>query len=367
MDSEFLNQTFLGNTVENYMWFAGIILGGLLFKQVLSKLVSSICYRLLKRYSAGVTIQQFHDLLKRPFSLVILLLIGFIAFNYLTFPAEWNVAPEEKFGLRLIIWKTYLIIMMLAIVRIFLRLVDFFGLILINRASRTESRLDDQLVPFFKDTLKILIVVIGFFLILGAVFSVNIVTLIGGLGIGGLAVALAAKETLENLFGSFTIFLDKPFIVGDLVKVGTLQGHVETIGLRSTRLRTLDKTLVTVPNKKMVDAEMENITQRTMWRNKQVISLVYQTSADDLKNILRQLTQFLDGHLNIRKGSTVNFDTLAPSSIDILMVYFVLTADGDVFQVIKEEVNLRIMEIVRSNNSDFAFPVTRVYLDQPGN
>lgn len=364
MNPDFLNRTIFGNSVENFLWFAGIILAGLLFKQVISKLISIICYRMLKRYSAGVTIQEFHDLLRRPFSLVILLIIGYLAFDRLSFPPEWNVAPIEKFGVRLLVWKLYLVVLIISIARIFLRLVDFFGLILLRRASNTESRVDDQLVPFFKDSIKILLAIFSFFFILGAVFNVNIVTLIGGLGIGGLAVALAAKETLENLFGSFTIFLDKPFIVGDMVKVGNIQGHVETIGLRSTRIRTVDKSLVTVPNKKMVDAELDNITQRSMWRCRQVVSLVYTTTASDLRNIISQLVQFLDNHPNIRKGSTVNFDNLAPSSIDILIVYFVLTSDGDVFQAIKEEVNFRMMEIVRANNSDFAYPTTRVYLEK---
>jgi MscS family membrane protein len=364
MNSEFLERTFLGNTVESYCWFAGIILAGLLLKQVISKLISIICYRMLKRYSAGVTIQEFHDLLRRPFSLVILLIIGYLAFDRLSIPTEWNVAPIEKFGVRLLIWKLYLIALIISIARIFLRLVDFFGLILSRRASRTESRVDDQLVPFFRDSLKILLAIFSFFFILGTVFNVNIVTLIGGLGIGGLAVALAAKETLENLFGSFTIFLDKPFIVGDMVRVGDIQGHVETIGLRSTRIRTVDKSLVTVPNKKMVDAELDNITQRSMWRCRQVVSLIYKTTAADLKIIISQVLQFLDNHPNIRNGSTVNFDNLGPSSIDILIVYFVLTSEADVFQAIKEEVNFHMMEIVRSNNSDFAYPTTSVYLEK---
>ncbi len=364
MSPEFLHRTFLGNPVENYLWLAGIILVGFIFKQIFSKLFTALVYRFIKRYSGNVTMQEFHDLLKKPFSFFFLLIIGYVAFNYFTFPEEWKVAPEDKFGVRMVIWRLYQILLIFSITWYFLRVVDFFGLIMVYRASKTESRVDDQLIPFFKDALKIFIVVISFFFILAAVFRVNIVTLIGGLGIGGLAVALAAKESLENLFGSFTIFLDKPFIVGDHVKIGVISGHVEKIGLRSTRIRTLDKSLVTVPNKKMVDAETENITERTFWRCRQELGLIYSTTTADLKNIISQLKQLLDSHPKIREGSSVNFDTFGNSAIGLLVVYFVRTADGDEYMEVKEEINFRIMEIVRNNNSDFAFPTTSVLLSR---
>ena len=264
----------------------------------------------------------------------------------------------------MVIWRIYQMLVIFSITWFFLRVVDFCGLILVYRASKTESRVDDQLIHFFKDGLKIFIVILSFFFMLAAVFKVNIVTLIGGLGIGGLAVALAAKESLENLFGSFTIFLDKPFIVGDHVKIGVISGHVEKIGLRSTRIRTLDKSIVTVPNKKMVDAETENITERTFWRCLLNLGLVYSTSAADLKKIISEIKQLLDAHPKIREGSSVNFDNLGSSAIGLLIVYFVRTSDGDEYMEVKEEINFRIMEIVRANNSDFAFPTTSVVLSR---
>jgi len=364
MSTEFLNRTFLGNTVENYFWVAGIILVGLIFKQIISKLFSFILFRLFKRYSGSVTIEEFHNLLKRPFSIFFLLVIGYIAFSHVTFPEEWRVGPEERFGVRMVIQKLYQVIVIFSITWMFLRIVDFFGLILIYRASLTESRVDDQLIPFFKDGVKLFIVILCFFFVLAAVFKVNIVTLIGGLGIGGLAVALAAKETLENLFGSFTIFLDKPFIVGDHVKMGVVSGHVEKIGLRSTRIRTLDKSLVIVPNKRMVDAETENITERTFWRARQEIGLLYSTSEANLKNIISQIRVVLTEHPKIREGATVNFENFGTSSLSLLVVYFVRTSDGDEFFNVKEEINFKIMEIVRANNSDFAFPTTSVYIEK---
>lgn len=361
---EVLNRVFLGNTVSTYLLLGGIILAGLIFRQLISKIFSFFLFRIVKRYSGKVTSEELHDLLKKPFSIFFLLIIGYIAFKQIDFPVSWKLGPEEKFGVRMFINKIYGMFLIFSITWIFLRIVDFFGLILIYRASLTESKLDDQLIPFFKDGLKIFIVVLSFFFVLAAVFNVNIVTLIGGLGIGGLAVALAAKETLENLFGSFTIFLDKPFYVGDHVKVGPIVGHVETIGLRSTRIRTLEKSLVTVPNKKMVDAELENITLRTMWRTRQSLTLIYRTTEADLKNIITEIKAFLNQHTKIKEGSIINFDTFSSSSLDLLVIYFVNTTDAEEYLIIKEEINFKIMEIVHANNSDFAFPTTSVYIEK---
>src|SRR6187402_2661882 len=103
METEFLQRTFLGNTVENYIWVSSIILIGLIFKQVISKLFSWILFRIFKRYSGAITIEQFHNLLKKPFSIFILLVIGYVAFNQLTFPEEWRIGPEHQFGVRMVI------------------------------------------------------------------------------------------------------------------------------------------------------------------------------------------------------------------------------------------------------------------------
>ena len=128
------------------------------------------------------------------------------------------------------------------------------GLILKKKAEATENKMDDQLIPFAIEIGKILAVIFAIFIILGNIFGVNITALATGLGIGGVALAMASKESLENLLGSFTIFFDRPFTVGDMVTVGSVTGVVEKVGFRSTRIRTFDKSIVTVPNKKMIDA-----------------------------------------------------------------------------------------------------------------
>ena len=128
-----------------------------------------------------------------------------------------------------------------------------------------------------------MVVIFGVLIILGNIFGIEITALAAGLGIGGVAVALASKESLENLLGSFTIFFDQPFTVGDIVTVGNITGLVEKVGFRSTRIRTFDKSLVSVPNKKMVDADLDNLGKRDVRRVKFYLGLTYDTKIDQIK------------------------------------------------------------------------------------
>lgn len=360
----FLDNTLAGNTVENYLWFIGILLAGLIFKKALSKLFSVSLFSLFKKVSGSATANEFHELLKKPFSLLMMLIVGYCAFIQLDMP--WGVVkPGSRWEiLERVLNVTFKISLVASITWIFLRVVDFFALILSYRAAKTESRLDDQLVPFFRDGLKIIVVTFSVFFTLASVFNVNVVTLVGGLGIGGLAVALAAKETLENLLGSFTIFLDKPFTVGDQIKIGTVSGHVESIGLRSTRVRTLEKSIVSVPNKKMVDAELENITDRALWRVRFVIGLNYAIDASKLESILSDIRDNLKSNPMLDENPLVRFEHFGSSSLDVLVSYMVKTNDYEVMIVEREKINFEIMRIVKAGGGDFAFPSTSVYIQQ---
>ncbi len=356
-------RTFLGNTLEAYCWFLAILLLGVAFKRLLSKILAFIAFKLLKKYAVGVGYDEFLGLLKKPFEFFILFLTFYLALNRLEFPLEWNLAPGHEFGLRMTLFRVFQIIIIGSLTWVFLRLIDFFSLILLYRASLTVSRVDDQLVSFVKDALKAIVVVLSFFLVLGAVFKLNVASLIAGLGIGGLAIALAAKESLENLLGSITIFLDRPFTEGDSIKVGDLEGTVERIGFRSTRVRTVEKTYVTVPNKKLVDGELDNLSMRLMRRAKFDISLTYETSMGKFKNIVEEISEFLDHHPGIYElEKRVRLFGFGESGITIMIIYFVSSQDYDIYLGVREEVNYKIMEIVEKNGSSFAYPTTTVVM-----
>ncbi len=358
----FFDQEYFGNTISNYIWSVGILLLGLVLKKYISKLLSWTLYRIFQKYGKTIGVTKFIQLLSAPFGFLILIVIVYIAFNRLSFPEEWHLVSGQTFGLRFVIEQLFEGIVIIAITWFLVRVVTFIGLVLAARAALTETLVDDQFAPFLTASLKIIVAGFGFMIMLGVVFNLNVVSILTGLGIGGLAFALAAKETIENLLGSFTIFLDKPFKMGDLVKVGEIEGRVEGIGFRSTRLRALDRTLVTVPNKKMIDSELLNDTEREVRRAKFVVGLTYSTRADLLKKVMLEVMDVLNEHPLVEPDPIVRFMEFNSSSMDILVMYLARTPDFSDFLKVKEEINFAIMEIVQSNSCEFAFPSRTVYL-----
>jgi MscS family membrane protein len=360
---EILRQEFLGNTVANYLIFVGIMLFGYLFKTALSKLLTAIMFGLAKRYYGEVSKADFKRLLVTPLEFLTFLVFLYIAFDRLHYPVEVIGLPEKgEIGLKRILERIYSLFLIVSLTWVALRLVDFFGLIFKTRAERTLSKLDDQLVPFFKDFTKVILVFISFFVILSTVFHVNVTKLLAGLGVGGLALAFAAKESLENLLASFTIFLDQPFVVGDQVEVGEISGIVEKIGFRSTRIRTMEKSYVTVPNKLMIDKPLDNLTLRTFRRVKFDINLTYDTSSEQLKNITAELQQAIENHPRTNQEVKVAFYSLSAHAKDIMVQYFIDTMDWNEYIDIKQEINYIIVDIVEKNGAQFAYPTTTVHL-----
>ena len=210
-----------------------------------------------------------------------------------------------------------------SILKVILKIISYVGSLLLKKASKTENKMDDQLIPFAVEIIKILAIIFGLFIVLSNVFNVNITALATGLGIGGIAIAMASKESLENLLGSFTIFFDQPFTVGDIVTVGNITGSVEKVGFRSTRIRTFDKSLVSVPNKKMVDAELDNLGKRNVRRVKFYLGLTYDTQINQIKKIVSEIEILIKSHKLTTDNCMVKFQEFGASSLDILIVYFV--------------------------------------------
>jgi MscS family membrane protein len=333
---------------------------GIIFKRLLSKISSKLLFRLFKKYSDDVSWDKLFDLIRKPFSFLIVLIFAYIAFNQLAFPESWQLIPKSSFGVRMVIERLYLILFSSTIIWIFLRMVDFIGIILMKKAEKTESKADDQLVPFLVEILKVLVTILGIFVILGTVFKLNIASLVAGLGIGGLAIALAAKESLENLIGSFTIFLDKPFSVGDLITTGGLTGVVEKIGFRSTRIRTLDKTYVTVPNKKLVDDNLDNLSLRNSMRAKFELIVSFDTSPEKVQNVIADIQKLIDGHKLTPNEGIVKFTDFGTYGLKIMVMYFVETNDWNIYIETREELNYKIVEILFRNKVRLAYPTTAV-------
>ena len=348
MDTEILLTNFLGNSIKDYIYFFGLI----------SKYLSNILYKVVGKKDNNVGIDKFDELLTKPIGFFIVLCFIYFGASYVSYPSFIDENFQSIFS------KIFSLFLIYAIYKIFVKVIDYIGLILKQRAAETENKMDDQLIPFAIEIGRILVVIFALFFILGNVFDINITALATGLGIGGIAIAMASKESLENLLGSFTIFFDRPFTVGDIVKVGTVTGLVEKVGFRSTRIKTFDKSVVTVPNKKMIDAELDNLGLRPVRRVKFHIGLTYDTSTEQIKNIVSDIQEMINSHEKTNEEGKVRFQEFGASSLDIMVLYYVNSPKWEDLIDVKEDVNYKIMDIVKKHNSDFAFPSTSVYLHQ---
>lgn len=358
----FLHREVLGNELLDYLIAGIIMLLGSVLNRLLSRLVSKALFRLTKRYTAGVSESELHDLLIQPLGALLFLVSFYLAFSVLRYPlpplAVKGVEPWPKVALL----GLFHLGVIATIVWVVISLIDFALLVVQRRAELTASlgarRLDNQFLPFAKDLLKVFVVVIGMLVALGQVFGVNVTALIGGLGIGGLAVAFAAKESLENLLASFTIFIDQPFGVGDLVTAGTVSGTVEKIGFRSTRLRTAEKSYLTVPNKSMIDKPLDNLSLRTARRVGFTLYFDQKTTSSQLQAIIAEAVEAMQEHPLVTKDVQMKFNTITPAGKEVTVQYFVETTSYDEYLDVKESLNYRLVEAVEHQGGSFATSVT---------
>jgi len=364
METEFLQIEFLSNTLLDYFWFIGAVLVGLLFKKLISKYLSHLLFKVVSKKDNIVGVEKFNELLTRPIGFCIMLSIIYVGANHIQYPLSWNLGSEEEMGLKMIINRGFSLIYIYSVFWILVRVIDFISLILRKKAELTENKMDDQLIPFIIEIAKIITYILAIFIVMGNVFNVNIAALATGIGIGGIAIAMASKESLENLLGSFTIFFDRPFTVGDVVTAGNVTGVVEKVGFRSTRIRTFDKSIVTVPNKNMISTELDNLGERPVRRAKFNIGLTYDSTTEQIKAVVKDIQEMIDKHPKTNQDGRVRFQEFGGSSLDIMVMYFVSSPNWDDFIDTKQDINYQIMEIVAKNKCEFAFPSTTVYLQK---
>ena len=231
--------------------------------------------------------------------------------------------------------------------------------------SRTNKHLSYELGKFLLRLVRLLIITLALITLLNN-FGVNVTALVASLGLGGLAFALAAKDTAANLFGSIALMLDQSIRIGEWIRVNGVEGIVEDIGMRTTKIRTFEKSFVVVPNSIVANTNIENFSRRGIRRIKMVIGLTYDTGAEQLKNIVEGIRTMLQTHPGIARDQTllVRFDRFDDSSLGIFVYTFTNTSDWEKYLEIREDINLKIMEIVHRNGSDFAFPSQSIYVEK---
>lgn len=233
----------------------------------------------------------------------------------------------------------------------------------LEEVARAKQMTVATFMPLIKKTLFVLAIVIGLIIIADSL-GAKVGALLTSLGIGGLAFALAAQDTIANLFGSLVVVMDQPFKVGDAVKVGANIGSVEDIGLRSTKIRLVDKSLLVIPNKMMATEAITNLSRFTQRRVEQTIGLTYNTTPDQMEAIIGDFRTLLKAEPAIDPASVVVvFSNLSASSLDILVVYVTVSADAMQWLLLKERMNLALMKAVAARGLSFAFPTQTVQLE----
>jgi len=247
------------------------------------------------------------------------------------------------------------------------RLVDVIEYYLNRLVGKTETKLDDMLVPIVRKALRLTITIIAVLLISENILGGDKVkSLMLSAGVGGIAVALAAKDTIANFFGSITIFTDRPFQMGELVKIGEHLGPVEEVGFRSTRIRTLQGHLVTIPNNVIATSSIENISRRPFIRRTSNITITYDSGHSKAKRAVEIIQKILADvpQLNTDPDNPprVYFSDFNDRSLNIYMSYWIKPADFWLYHKVNEQVNLEIMKQFETEQIEFAFPSQTLYV-----
>jgi MscS family membrane protein len=278
---------------------------------------------------------------------------------------------NDETGIRIAVsqgWTTIArVILAISAAYAFYRLVDVIEYYLNRLVGKTDTKLDDMLVPIVRKALRLIIAIIAVLLISENILGgEKVKSLLLSAGIGGIAIALAAKETIANFFGSITIFTDRPFQIGELVKVGEHLGPVEEVGFRSTRIRTLDGHLVTIPNSVIANSSVENISRHPYIRRISNITITYDsghTKAKRAVEIIKEvLTNVPEVNTDPDKPPRVYFSDFNDCSLNIYMSYWVKPPEYWLYYQVNEQVNFEIMKRFEAEQIEFAFPTQTLYV-----
>ncbi len=235
-------------------------------------------------------------------------------------------------------------------------------------AGRTETKLDDMLVPIIRKSLRVTVVVLVLVQVAQILSDKPITSIIAGLGIGGLALALAAQDTVKNFFGSVVLFVDKPFEMGDRIVVDGQDGSVEEVGLRSTKIRTLDGHLVTVPNGELANKLIRNIGKRPYIRRVANLTITYDTPPDKVERAVEIVKEILDNHEGMHPDlpPRVYFNEFNAESLNILVIYWYHPPDYWAYMAFTEKFNKEVFRRFNEEGIEFAFPTQTLYLAGDG-
>ncbi len=369
---------FVGNTLVQWLGLLGVLLGSFIVGKIVSFVLGRQGKRLEQRekvYLLAATLRS----LAGPAGLLILAggLYAASIFMNLTYiqivtkevvdeagrtVTETDSQTKTLLPFWLNICRT---VAVLAATWFIFKLVDVIEFFLKKWTSRTETTLDDQLVPLVRKTLRVFVVIVALLFIAQNIFEWNIGALVAGLGIGGLAFALAAKDMLANLFGSATIFADRPFAMGERVKIGEHDGLIEEVGFRSTRIRTLAGHLVTIPNATVANEMIENIGRRPYIKRVLDVTVTYDTAVEKVQRAVDIIREMLDTRAESfppDKPGRVYFNDFNPASLNIVVYYWFTPPDWWEYLKFNHQFNMELLRRFGEEGIEFAFPTQTLYL-----
>jgi MscS family membrane protein len=349
----FFNVTSSGNTAIHYAISAVFIVGAILLRRFLT----TIFFNQLKKLAAKTETTLDDKLLpalESPVATFVMVTGIFAALKVLKLSetADHSIAAGSTVAFSMVIFW--------GLLRAFDAIIDHAAEI-----AKVKQMGIAAFMPWIKKSLIAVFVVVGTLMIVQSL-GYNVSTILQGLGIGGLAFALAAQDTIANLFGSIVVAIDQPFKIGETVKIGTHTGTVEDIGLRSTKIRLIDKSLVVMPNKLVSSEAIVNLSRSTQRRVEQVVGLTYDTTPDQLAVIVEDFRGILLADAEVDPTSVmVFFRDLSASSLDVWVVYASREADLKEGFALKQRMNLAIMRAVAARRLSFAYPTSVMHLDGP--
>lgn len=345
-----LEQEIWGNTIENWVISIFIVVGAF----ILIKLLSLLGKKVIKPFTNRTT-NRVDDIiyysLESPIKFAVILLGIWIAIHRLVYPDSFVKIVDNA----------YRILIILDITWIFARL--FSGLLQIYWRHKSDGK-TNTMMPVIKRTILVIVWIIGLVMALSNI-GVNISALLGTLGIGGIAFALAAQDTVKNIFGAFTIFTDKPFSIGDTINVNGTEGTVVDVGVRSTKILGYDRRITTLPNYKIMDTSIINISSEPMRRVTAKLGLTYDTTPEKMKealDILRAIPKRMENVSDNPSDISAVFTDYADSALVITYNYYI-KKQGDILKV-TSDMNLEILTSFNKAGLEFAFPTQTLYINK---
>lgn len=344
---EVLHQEFYGNSILNWAIAVGILILSFVVVKMLYWIFSNVIRRLTSKTKTSLD-DVLIDKLEKPLTYLVLILGYWISIHYLVFKEEVELVLENVAYFLLVIDVT----------AILSRIVDaLITEIIMPISEKSDSSFDNQLIPVIQKGVRSIIWILGIIIGLDNI-GFDITAMIAGLGIGGLALALAAQDSVKNIFAGIMIFLDKPFRIKDRIQVDGFDGIVEEVGLRSTRLRTLEGRIVTIPNSRFTDNSVTNVTSQPTLKVKLNLGLTYDTDEVQMQKAIDILEDIVKNQEAITDDYAAGFNGFGDFSLNILFIYYV-KPDSHWLDT-QTLVNKEILRRFNKEGLEFAFPTQTI-------